>query len=322
MKVVSTLLALAIAAAPLTTVAQQRPGGGGGGARPGGGGGGGARPAGGGAPRPSGGAARPGGGGFNLGSDSRPALPARPTLTRPAAPPSAGKPPPNPGNGGGRPPNPGNGGKPPPNPGNGGKPPPNPGNGGKPPGNGTKPPPKPGNGGRPPGNGGRPPGNGGRPPGNGGRPPGGFRPPPGGYPQRPPRPPSGYPRPRPPHTIIYNPIYRGRPSWGWNNGIIWSPANGYYGGGFWGAFAIGAASAFFYGQIAAQNQTYYSYGVAPGSPGAQLLQNYNLTQTDCSQPDLVVIYGPTDSVICAYPSDLVGPGSYSVDPSGLTLTSQ
>ncbi len=312
MKVVSTILALAIAAAPLTSVAQQRPGAGGG--RPAGGGGA-ARPAGGGA-RPAGGGARPGGG-FNLGSDSKPAPPARPTITRPAVPPNAGKPPPNPGNGGGRPPNPGNGGKPPPNPGNGGKPPPNPGNGGRPP--------NPGNGGKPPGNGGKPPpkpGNGGRPPGNGGRPPGGMRPPPGGYPQRPPRPPSGYPRPRPPHTIIYNPIFRGRPSWGWNNGIIWSPAYGYYGGGFWGAFAIGAASAFFYGQISAQNQTYYSYGVAPGSPGAQLLQSYNLTQTNCAQPDLVVIYGPTDSVICAYPSDLVGPGSYVVDPSGLTLTSQ
>jgi hypothetical protein len=291
MKVVSTILAIAIAAAPLTSVAQQRPGGAGG--RPAGGGGA-ARPAGGGA-RPAGGGARPGGG-FNLGSDSKPAPPARPAVTRPAPPPAAAKPPPTkPGNGGGRPPNPGNGGKPP-------------GNGGKPPGNGGKPPPKPGNGGRPPG--------------NGGRPPGGMRPPPGGYPQRPPRPPNGYPRPRPPHTIIYNPIFRGRPSWGWNNGIIWSPASGYYGGGFWGAFAIGAASAFFYGQIAAQNQTYYSYGVAPGSPGAQLLQNYNLTQTNCAQPDLVVIYGPTNSVICAYPSDLVGPGSYSVDPSGLTLTSQ
>ncbi len=320
MKVVSTILAIAIAAAPLTSIAQQRPGGGGG--RPAGGGGG-ARPAGGGGARPAGGGARPGGG-FNLGADSKPA-PAPPALTRPAPPPNAAKPPPNPGNGGGRPPNPGNGGgRPPnpgngggrpPNPGNGGKPPPNPGNGGKPPGNGGKPPPKPGSGGKPPGNGGRP-------PSNGGRPPGGMRPPPGGYPQRPPRPPNGYPRPRPPHTIIYNPIYHGRPSWGWNNGIVWSPAYGYYGGGFWGAFALGAASAFFYGQISAQNQTYYSYGVAPGSPGAQLLQNYNLTQTNCAQPDLVVIYGPTDSVICAYPSDLVGPGSYVVDPSGLTLTSQ
>jgi hypothetical protein len=288
MKVASTILAIAIATAPLASVAQQRPGAGGG------------RPAAGGAARPAGGGARPGGG-FNLGSDSKPA-PARPAVTRPGPPPAAAKSPPTkPGNGGGRPPNPGNGGKPPPNPGNGGKPPPKPGNGGKPPGNGGKPPSK---------------------PGNGGRPPGGMRPPPGGYPQRPPRPPNGYPRPRPPRTIIYNPIFRGRPSWGWNNGIVWSPASGYYGGGFWGAFAIGAASAFFYGQIAAQNQTYYSYGVAPGSPGAQLLQNYNLTQTNCAQPDLVVIYGPTNSVICAYPSALVGPGSYLVDPSGLTLTSQ
>jgi hypothetical protein len=36
----------------------------------------------------------------------------------------------------------------------------------------------------------------------------------------------------------------------------------------------------------------------------------------------VVIYGPQDSLICAYPNALVGPGNYTVDPTGLTLLSQ
>ena len=158
-----------------------------------------------------------------------------------------------------------------------------------------------------------------RPPGNARLP---VRQPPGGFPSRPPRPPRGYAPPRPPHAIISNPGYHG-PAWGWNGGVRWNPAPGYWGGGFWGGFAIAAMSAFVYGSIVdAQNQTLYSYQVAPGSPGAQLLQNYQLTQTNCDQDDLVIIYGPQDSLICAYPNDLVGPGTYSVDPTGLTLSSQ
>jgi hypothetical protein len=123
--------------------------------------------------------------------------------------------------------------------------------------------------------------------------------------------------------VVTNPVYRGRPAWGWNGGTVWNPARGYWGGGFWGAFALAAATAYAYGSIVdADNETLYSYGVAPGSPGAQLLENYQLTQTDCGQQDLVVIYGPDQSVICAYPNDLVGPGNYDVDPSGLTITSE
>ena len=79
----------------------------------------------------------------------------------------------------------------------------------------------------------------------------------------------------------------------------------------------------FYGSLVdAQGQTLASYEVTPDSPGAQLLTNYQLTQTDCSQTDLVVIYGPNTSLICAYPNAIVGPGNYSVDPSGLTITSE
>jgi hypothetical protein len=183
----------------------------------------------------------------------------------------------------------------------------------------------------PPGNGGgytRPPNNGGggysRPPGNGVgyTRPGNTSRPPGGYPQRPQRPAGGYAPSRPPHTVIANPGYRGG-AWGWNGGVHWNPAGGYYGGGFWGGFALAAISAAFYGSIVdAQNQTLDSYEIAPGSPGAQLLQNYGLTQTDCSEDDLVIIYGPDNSLICAYPNQTVGPGNYTVDPTGLTLQSE
>jgi len=122
--------------------------------------------------------------------------------------------------------------------------------------------------------------------------------------------------------VVRPPVYH--PQWGWNGGVVWRPAPYYWGGGFWGGFAIAAAtSAIIYGAILNQQtqQMDTSYQVLPGSPGAQLLQNYQLTQTTCEQPDLVVIYGPQNSVICAYPNELVGPGTYSVDPSGLTLSS-
>jgi len=47
-----------------------------------------------------------------------------------------------------------------------------------------------------------------------------------------------------------------------------------------------------------------------------------LTQTPCGPPNLVVILGPDNSVICAYPNNLVAPGEYSLDPSTLTIVSQ
>jgi hypothetical protein len=102
--------------------------------------------------------------------------------------------------------------------------------------------------------------------------------------------------------------------WYWNRGFAWVPSPGYWGGGFWGAFAINLA----FNEPAPAN---YYYQVAPSSPGAQLLANYGLTQTDCNQPNLVDITGPDGSEICAYPNDQVGPGQYNVDPSTLSLVS-
>ena len=150
-----------------------------------------------------------------------------------------------------------------------------------------------------------------------------------------PAPPHAAPAPRPaggfnlPHDIsrpvsrppLSMPHYQARPpahgrpvanphrwgSWQWNNGVAWSPASAYWGGGFWGPWAIGLAIG--------------SYFVQPETPGAELLAEYGLTQTPCGPPNLVEIFGPDGSEICAYPNDLVGPGQYQVDPQTLTLIS-
>ncbi len=103
------------------------------------------------------------------------------------------------------------------------------------------------------------------------------------------------------------PSYGGRQPWVWNGGRVWAAAPGYWGGGFWGSLAIGLS--------------FNDYVVQPSSPGAQLLANYGLQQTDCDQDNLVQIFGPDGSEICAYPNDEVGPGQYQVDPSTLSLVS-
>jgi hypothetical protein len=124
-------------------------------------------------------------------------------------------------------------------------------------------------------------------------------------------------------AVVTNPVYYHYPTWGWNGGVAWYPAPYYYGGGFWGPFAVGVASAAVFGSIvAANNVTYTSYQVQPASPGAKLLASYQLTQTPCGAPNLVVIYGPNNSVICAYPNNLVAAGNYSVNSSNLTIVSQ
>ena len=99
--------------------------------------------------------------------------------------------------------------------------------------------------------------------------------------------------------------------WGWNGGRAWVASPAYWGGGFWGAFSLG---------IAFNNDAGY-YQVAQSSPGEQLLANYGLQQTDCNQPNLVDIFGPDGSEICAYPNDEVAPGQYQVDPATLSLVS-
>jgi len=98
--------------------------------------------------------------------------------------------------------------------------------------------------------------------------------------------------------------------WGWNGGRVWYGSSGYWGGGFWGDFALGLS----FGSVG-------YYPVQTGFPGADLLANYGLQQTDCDQPNLVDVYGPDGSEVCAYPNDLVAPGEYDVDPSTLTLVS-
>jgi hypothetical protein len=136
--------------------------------------------------------------------------------------------------------------------------------------------------------------------------------PPGGQPPRPSRPGPVQPLP------IYGartPVAPARPvpnpnntqPWSWNGGIAWIGYGGYWGNGFWGPLAYGLGAA--------------SYVVASGSPGAQLLQAYELTQTPCGPPNLVEIYGPDGSEICAFPNALVAPGMYYVDYGTLTLYS-
>ena len=113
-------------------------------------------------------------------------------------------------------------------------------------------------------------------------------------------------------------------AWGWNHGVVWRSAPVYWGGGFWGPFALAALTdSLLFGSIVDdQNQVIYpSYQAEPDSPGAQLLQDYGLQQTDCGPPDLVVIWGPDNSVICAFPNDTVAPGNYDVDPSTFSLVS-
>lgn len=120
-----------------------------------------------------------------------------------------------------------------------------------------------------------------------------------------------------PGPVVRNPHWGGHP-WHWHHDIVWFPTPDYWGGGFWGPFAFGIPIVV-YGEYPYDGDDYQSYAVAPDSPGAQLLQQYNLTQTQCGPPNLVVIWGPDDSVICAYPNDLVAPGQYTVDPSTLSL---
>jgi hypothetical protein len=123
-------------------------------------------------------------------------------------------------------------------------------------------------------------------------------------------------------AVVVNPVYRG-PAWGWNHGVVWAPVATYWGGGFWGPFAAGVATAVVMGAIvnSANHQTYTSYQVSPGSPGAQLLSNYHLQQVPCGPPNLVVVYGPNNGVICANPNDLVAPGTYAINTDTLTLQS-
>ena len=122
-------------------------------------------------------------------------------------------------------------------------------------------------------------------------------------------------------AVVTNPVYAGYPVWGWNAGYPWYPVPTYWGGGFWGPYAYGAGFAFGV-YVGANNEKETSYQVQPDSAGAKLLSSYHLTQTQCGQPNLVVIFGPNNSVICAQPNNLVAAGNYSVNMSNLTIVSE
>jgi hypothetical protein len=124
-------------------------------------------------------------------------------------------------------------------------------------------------------------------------------------------------------SVVHNPRGSGG-AWYWNRGVAWAPAPIYWGGGFWGPWAFADLSAaILFGSIAdANNDVYQSYQVEPNSAGAQLLADYGLQQTPCGPPNLVVIWGPDNSVICAFPNATVAPGNYQLDPSTLTIVSQ
>ncbi len=121
--------------------------------------------------------------------------------------------------------------------------------------------------------------------------------------------------------ILHNPRHWGW--WGWNHSVIWYPVPYYWGGGFWGPWGLGATGYPLFGSIIDydDHEIYPSYEIGPTSPGAQLLADYGLTQTECGPPNLVVIWGPNNSVICAYPNNLVSPGNYELDPATLTIQS-
>jgi hypothetical protein len=121
---------------------------------------------------------------------------------------------------------------------------------------------------------------------------------------------------RPPVAPIVPPL----PAWGWNGGVIWYPAYGYWGGGFWGPWGWGAYGAYYGAYTYTEtHEEIKSYEVGSDSPGAKMLTSYGLTQTQCGPSGLVVIFGPENSVICAQPNASVVAGEYDLDTTNLTI---
>jgi hypothetical protein len=121
-----------------------------------------------------------------------------------------------------------------------------------------------------------------------------------------------------PTTIINNNPQR-LGEWGWNGGIPWYPARNYWGYGFWGPWGLSASNVGQFGSVARGGAIYPSRYASISSPGAQLLMDYELHQTQCGPPNLVIIWGPNNSVICAHASTLALPGNYRLDPATLTI---
>jgi hypothetical protein len=96
--------------------------------------------------------------------------------------------------------------------------------------------------------------------------------------------------------------------------VGWNASANYWGGGFWGPFALFTLAA----GSSVWNQTRF-FEPAVGSPGWWLFQNYGLVPARCGPQNLVYIYGPNDGVMCAFPNMYVPAGFYYVDPATLTL---
>lgn len=129
-------------------------------------------------------------------------------------------------------------------------------------------------------------------------------------------------------NVVVNPRGRGGVAWGWNRGVAWYPRYNYWGGGFWGAFAIGAVTGGIIGAATSNNEnnTYIEnnyYIIEKDTPGYTLLSDYNLIQTQCIESNnIVIINGPENSQICALPNDIVPAGFYSIDMDTLTLVGE
>lgn len=124
------------------------------------------------------------------------------------------------------------------------------------------------------------------------------------------------------NNIIVNPRGVNRGSWWWNGNRAWYPTSNYWGGGFWGNLAIGVTSAAVAGAVAGSvsnaNTVYTAPTIVVNSPGGQMFSSYGLVQTSCDG-SVVVIYGPSNSVICAVPTATVPAGDYTIDTETLSL---
>ena len=120
-------------------------------------------------------------------------------------------------------------------------------------------------------------------------------------------------------NIVVNP----RPNWGgwgWNRGNPWAPNYDYWGGGFWGGFAVGAFTTAVTGAIINSNDDPTYVVIQQDTPGYYLFDSYGLTQIQCDTSlDLVFIYGPQNTLMCATPNSVVIAGYYDVDPEDLVL---
>jgi len=119
------------------------------------------------------------------------------------------------------------------------------------------------------------------------------------------------------NNVIVNPNWN-RGNWWWHGGNPWYPNPAYWGGGFWGNLAVGVTSAAVAGAVAGSVAGSSSPTVVVNSPGGQLLSTYGLVQVPCSG-NVVVIYGPSSSVVCAQPTSAVPAGSYTIDSNSLSL---